>query len=143
MSARGFTLMEVVVVLLVLGIAAGAAVPAFRGAGAETPVDASTREVLTLLRSARRLAVDRTTSVTLMLEPATGRYWVSTTASDSLRADSLSLPPGTRLVAAAPRVRFAFERDGSASGEPIAVEGEGRRVPILLDRWSGDVRAAR
>lgn len=143
MKARGFTLVEVVVVIAILGIAAGAAVPALLRSDAGDPVDVSAREVVSLLRSARRAAVERSLPATVTIEPAGGRYWVEVGvpfAAESVSAGVIPLPSGVRLVGLENRARFVFDPTGAGHGAQLSVQGDGQ-VAITVDRWTGEVRA--
>ena len=54
---QGFTLIELVLVLLVLGIIAGIAIPSIRGLMDDTTLDEATQEVVNILKYARNLAI--------------------------------------------------------------------------------------
>ena len=61
----GFTLLEVLVVLILLGVGFGLAVPAF-----VTPQDGATDDVQRILSTARRAAVRRAEAITVSVGPA-------------------------------------------------------------------------
>lgn len=143
MSARGFTLVEVVVVIAILGIAAAAAAPALLGSDARDPLDVSAREVVSLLRSARRAAVERSVAVAVIVEPAGGRYWIEAgapTGADPVSTGVIPLASGVRLVSPVDRARFVFDPTGAGHGAPLALQGAGH-VAVTVDRWTGEIRA--
>jgi prepilin-type N-terminal cleavage/methylation domain-containing protein len=75
---RGWTLLEVVVVLLVLVLGALVAVPAFRGAGsnADDGLAQATRRLEVLFGLARDSAIRAGTPVTLLIDSVAGRLWL-------------------------------------------------------------------
>ena len=76
-ARRGFTLWELTMVLLVMGIAATLAAPAFARLGADkpgTPADA----MIGLLHDARKVAIDHNATATLRLDPKTLKYQLDT-----------------------------------------------------------------
>ena len=74
---RGVTLVEMVVVLAIVGIAAAAVAPAIRLSAPARDSLMEGRDVLTtLLTDARRRAIASAARVTLTIDPSTGRYWI-------------------------------------------------------------------
>jgi prepilin-type N-terminal cleavage/methylation domain-containing protein len=136
---HGFTLAEIIVVLALLGIVAAVAVPAFTRLDATDAATGAAGDVVRLLRAARRVALEHSTSATVVLEPASGRYWLamgdSAPGSDS---GTLALPAGVTL-GPAPRARFVFEPNGAAIGDSLLVRGPERAAFVTVDRWTGDV----
>lgn len=144
---RGFTLFETVVVLAVLAVAAALAAPAFArfGAGADGPDDAA-RALLDVLRASRRAAVERGVTVTVAVDPASGRY-----AADSAGAEGAGplgggvLPfdgPGAVRTAAA-RLRYTFRPSGAALADSAAVRTPTGGALVVVDPWTGDARVER
>jgi prepilin-type N-terminal cleavage/methylation domain-containing protein len=141
---RGFTLWEMAIVLLLLAVTAGIALPAFTRLGERDdthPADALTQ----LLRNARRMAVERGTNVRVVLDPESGHFRVDTlgvAGAGVIAEDTLALSTtGTRLEADAPRVRYLFRATGAAIADSIIVRGAGKAVVVLVDPWSGAPRA--
>jgi prepilin-type N-terminal cleavage/methylation domain-containing protein len=74
----GFTLLEIVIVLLVLAVATAAAVPAFRSLRDDdrSDIDIATLRVQMLFRLARDSAVRGGTLVTVLVDSASSRVWL-------------------------------------------------------------------
>jgi prepilin-type N-terminal cleavage/methylation domain-containing protein len=136
-NRRGVTLIELVVVIMLMAIVAGVAAPAFTSFDRRTPtgVDA----VVDLIRHARLTAVEQGRAVTLTIDPATARYWLD--APDT--TDVLALPQGVTLSAMQPRVHLRFAPTGGVDADPILVHEQNAVTPIVLDRWTGELRNAR
>lgn len=67
---QGFTLIELVLVLLVLGIIAGIAIPSIRGLMDDTMLDEAAQEVVNILRYARNLAIQENATRLVDFNPA-------------------------------------------------------------------------
>ena len=143
---RGFTLWELVMVLVVLAATLGVAVPAwvrFGAAGDDRPLDA----FLAVLRDARRAAIAHRAHVALVVDPETGR-WRADTLGD---AGAGPLAGGTLALAAAggfdtdsARLRWRFRPDGAAtaSEDTVRVRTADGAAMIVVDAWSGRARVA-
>ena len=140
----GFTLIEVVVVLVLLGVVASVTVPAFRNAASGGPRVEVTGEVLRLLEGARSTALDRATVTRLMLDPRSGSYRVE---ADSIgnrvtsREGRLTLPAGVALEGGPGWATACFTATGMAVADTITVVGPDGASRISVDRWSGVPRA--
>jgi len=137
---RGFTLVEVVVVIAILGITAAAVVPALARATTEDDLTRGARALGDVLDAARSRALERTRSVSVTLVPETGRYWVSAGA-EPLDSGILGLDPGVRLQSPAPRPSFRFDPLGTADGDSVLLVGPSGARALSLDRWTGALRA--
>lgn len=144
--SRGFTLVEVLVVLVILGIAAAVVVPALPRIVEEDPLARSAEDVTLLLRRARRTALERGAPVALTVDAESDRYWVEIYDQGEWRplvADEVVLSPSVSLTAEAGQARFVFRPNGSAQSDPLGVRDGGRGTAIAVDPWLGDARAAR
>jgi general secretion pathway protein H len=137
-SSGGFTLLEVVVVLVVLAVAGALAVPSFRPPPAETALDEGAGRVAALFRMARTEAVRQGVAVQVVLDSASARAWVD--VRDSAEAESLELPAGVTLHLPEARVLYRFDPGGGTNGGGVVVRGPGGGERFVhLDRWSGHV----
>jgi len=140
----GYTLVEIVVVLLILGVAAAAAAPAFSEARRSDEVESGAQEVAGLMQKARLTAVERGTTAVVIIDPATGRYWVDLEdGSDTRRLAEgvFRLAPNVGMRGNAPRLVYRFDPVGPASGEPLVIiGGPGRTSVVEVDPWTGDPR---
>ena len=123
-ASPGFTLLELVVVLAILGIAALVAVPAFTGAVPASPRDRGALEVARVLESARAAAV-RTGAV------ARARIVDGGTAVEG-PGGRVALEPGTRIEAAAGDLEVAFYPTGFASGGRWRLRAPGA-TPAMIE----------
>ena len=140
----GFTLIEVVVVLVLLGVVASVTVPAFRNAASGGPRVEVTGEVLRLLEGARSTALDRATVTRLMLDPRSGSYRIEADSVGyrvSILEGRLSLPAGARLESGAGWLVARFTPTGTSVTDTIAVAGPDGTTRISVDRWTGVPRA--
>jgi prepilin-type N-terminal cleavage/methylation domain-containing protein len=141
-ARRGFTLLEFVVVLAVMGIILAVTAPAFR-ARIDAPRDDAAGVILSLLQRARRTALETSHRSTVMIDPSTHRAWVTGRSAGGVVIDTamtLAIPSDARLVASLARVRFVFSPDGSAESDALLVDSPRGRERIDVDRASGDAR---
>lgn len=147
MRRSGFTLAEVLVALVVIGIVSAAVAPVLIRGARPHPADAAAAQVRDLLASARRVAVRRGASVDLELDTRNGRYQVRTGAAEEpqvvVTEGDLVLPQSVSYTPPAGLRRFTFDALGAGRGEPITVQGGGRSARVEIDRWTGEARATR
>jgi general secretion pathway protein H len=134
----GFTLAEMVVVLVVLGIAAVAVVPAVRPAAEPDDAAAGAARVAQALRALRGEALREGSTVTAVLDPAGGHLWRVDASGAAARP--LDLPTGAAIEAHSERITFRFHADGRVEGPPLRVRAGGRDVVLEYDRWTGRLR---
>lgn len=153
---RGFTLIELVVVLLLIAVATAVTVPAFLdGEPRQTDLDAATERISLLFRLARDSAVHSGMPVTVSIDSITGTAWLVTGADAQDAAtvsnvgrpagalhvtpgESLALPMSVRLELASARARFRFSPGGAAFGDTIVLRTNTGARAITLDPWTGD-----
>jgi Tfp pilus assembly protein FimT len=134
-----FTLTEILIVIVLLGLMAVVAVPALPHPPPTTPAVAAADTVASLLEGVRRRAIERGTTIDVLLDSATGHYWVRPRRGDTATEGILTLPPDV-TIGAPPRARFTFDPTGTASGDRITIfDGRGGAAPISVDTWTGEV----
>jgi Tfp pilus assembly protein FimT len=141
---RGFTLWELGLVLLLMSIATLVAIPAYTRLGAPDLDAGGPDELLRLLRASRKAAIAHGVTVTLLVDPETGRYRADSsgaTGTGPLAADTLALGRAHALDTELPRLRYVFRPTGAALGDTVRVRGRDGTVLVAVDAWSGEARA--
>jgi prepilin-type N-terminal cleavage/methylation domain-containing protein len=124
MQKPGFTILELVVVIIIVGIATTVAFPKMNEAIRHEAVRSARREVTTQLARAKGVAMQRSCRSTLQMRAATGRVWVESckvtgTTRDTVGAISaLASKYGVTVTTTADSVPFAPNSLGVA---PAAV----------------------
>ena len=149
----GHTLTEMLVALAILGVAAGAVVPALVGARSEGGVTRASRALAEVLHHSRARAADLGVVVTLVVDPGSGRAWIAEgddapLVEDSTAASLIAVLADARtagdVVTIAPdraRARWTFTPSGLAFGGPVLVHDATRSVIVGVNRWTGEVHA--
>jgi len=138
---RGFTLAEMLIVIVILGITAAAVVPAIARTVTVDEVTQVTRRIELILNAARTRALEQATSIAVTLAPESGRYWVRD-RDRVLDSGTIALDPGVTLWSTAVRPNVLFSSLGSAQGDSIFVRGPTGAAAIRLDPWTGVLHAA-
>ena len=142
MKRSGFTLIEMVLVLLIMGIVFAMVVPSLDSIGGDPEEGQPWKEVADLLRSSRNVALEHAVTVKLVLDPNTGRYRVDSTGARGagiVWEGELALGIAVALEADSARARFSFRPDGSAFADSLIVRGGGSATWMSLDPFSGEV----
>lgn len=144
---RGFTLLELLIVLAILGMAASVIVPNLSSIGARR-FDAQLREAAGLLNHARRMAVVEGHVTEVQLSVAADED----SGSMAERGDRISryrFDTGLELAwRQTPEDRpepeaditLRFFPEGGATGGDVLLQGERRRAVIRVDAFSGRVQ---
>lgn len=135
----GFTLIEVLVVLAILGLTAG--LVATRGPGRNAALDlrAASGEVARAMRLARTQAIAGNAPVPVVLDPAAAGYRVGDGPPRRLAA---GIDLSVVAVAGAGLPTILFTPDGSSSGGRVELAAAGRRVQVSVEWLTGRVVVA-
>lgn len=145
---RGYTLIEVVVVLLVIAVALAVGVPAI-GRGADgLRVRAEAAGVANFMRAAREQAVTRNRSYEVRVDSEAGVLMLIPSATGGTGGTGAGLVQSMRRVAAPVRIAadpplrrtVTFLPQGLSSGGTFRVEAPGPRVYVItVDAITGRV----
>lgn len=127
---NGFTLLEMIVVLVILGLALGLVISRGPMHSARLDAEATARDLTSALRLARGRAIAENRPVAVAL--AANFYRIEGSAAHRVPTD----------ITLAGNATIGFAPDGSSSGGTIAVQGPTSRLTIAVDWLTGRVRAA-
>ncbi len=141
-TPRGFTLVELLVVLLILSVLLIAAPIAFDRALPRLEVRANAREVADLLRDARGRAIRENLETTVLIDVAQRTYRMEDSGPEGRFADGIGV---TLKIAASERLdensgRIRFFPNGTSTGGGVSLERRGQTYKILVDWLYGRVR---
>jgi general secretion pathway protein H len=142
MSPRaGFTLVELLVVMAILALAAGMAMPMLTKPSDPVRLAASARDLIAALRVSRAAAIARNAEVVLMIDVERRTFESAVVPRRSLGADIAA-----RLTFAEPERQgrsgggFRFFPDGSVTGGAVRLALNGREARICVDWLTGEAR---
>jgi prepilin-type N-terminal cleavage/methylation domain-containing protein len=136
---RGFTLMEMAIVLAIMAISALLVAPALSRMGQGKPPGVG-EDVVKLLADARQIAIQRNETVTLRLDPVSGRYRADTvgiSGSGELGEGTMTLGAQEALVTDQPRLVYVFHPTGATLADTVLVRGAGAAALVSVDPWNG------
>lgn len=136
----GFSLIEVVVVLLILGIAGTVATPALMNRQS-TVLDAAVAELEEIIEDARTLALERGADVRLVIDRRSGGWWVVDDRSQvpPLHQGRLRRPFPAEESAANGRLTFRFTPAGWIAGNAIILPVDGHTWVLEANPWNGSL----
>ena len=140
-AERGFTLVEMMVVLAILALVLAVVPPLFSNSVSTATLRAAARDVASGLRVARSEAITFNKEVRFRLDLETGSFTIGE------QETAVSLPPEVVVVmftatseildGRAGAIRFFT--DGSSTGGGITLTAEDRKYEILVDWLTGRV----
>jgi general secretion pathway protein H len=139
----GFTLLEMVLVLLIMGIVFAMVIPSMSSMGSDPEEGQSWKELADLLRSSRVLALENGVTVKLMLDPQSGAYRVDSTGARGagiVREGQIEVGLNMSIYADSARARFSFRPDGSAFSDSLIMRASGYATKISVDPFTGEVK---
>lgn len=140
-SNAGFTLLELLVVLVLMALMTGLAIPLISAGTPGAQIKAATRELLVGLRQAREQAIVTRQPATLTINVDDRRFQIS----GNKRAFQLpgKLQIGLFVAAVEDNGKlgsFVFYPDGSSTGGRVAVSLDGQTNTIDVDWLTGVAR---
>jgi general secretion pathway protein H len=143
-TQRGFTLIEMLVVLTIAALLVGLALPRLTGAQEKARLRTAAHQVATALRITRSLAMTRGRTEAFILDTANGAFEAGPTAPPG------RLPSGVRLALVtvtadqdnANQGRIQFFADGSSTGGGVLLAAGKTRSQVLVDWLTGRVSVA-
>lgn len=141
-SHRGFSLLEVILVLGLIGLLAGLAWPSVAALQQRQGLDQACRDVTSVVQTARRLALQSQAAVRVEVN----RQGTSTTVWVTVGPEVVQkqLPSGVRFPANQSEVLWTCHRDGRIEGGTIRLQDEsGQAVWIDCHPLSGTVSIQR
>jgi prepilin-type N-terminal cleavage/methylation domain-containing protein len=137
-GSAGFTLAEVIIVVLILSVMAAIVAPSFLGSLNQKRMNQATSNLLNLLRYARQKAVVEQESKTVVIDIDKGNYWMVHLVKDrkgrvkgSKKYYANGVPKGHRITSVykpkldqsytSDEVRIVFYPDGTAESVRILV----------------------
>lgn len=144
LATPGFTLLELMVVLVIAGLMLALVPPLFSGTVSSMKARGSARDLAVVLREARSLAVIRNNEQRVHLDLETPRYRAGSGKPRALpegmamRIEQVTGPGQTGIK----RHTIRFFPDGSSSGERITLSGGKRIYHLQLDWLTGSVSVA-
>lgn len=140
-SQRGFTLIEVIVVLALLALVMAMVVPMLSGAQSKADTQAAARDVAAALRSTRNLAMIRGHSEIFLVDTASGAFRAGTGIA------ARRVPGGVQLLLVTATQEqlddkvggIRFFADGSSTGGGVQLTKGNSRDAVLVDWLTGRV----
>ena len=141
LSARGFTLLELVVTLMVLAVAVALVAPSIGRSTEAIRVRAEVARFAALLRHAREQAITTQSVHAFVVDPAAHR--VRVVAGDEVR-ETRALPEDMIVEAdPPPALSVRFDPEGTSTGGDFHLATGTARYRVTIDRLTGRVRTER
>ena len=140
MRRRGFTLIELLVVMAVIGILLTIATPIFRRALPGAELESSSREIASVLREARSLAIRTNQETGVVFDVEALSFAFAGGARQQLGGRitlALTTAASEQVSDSAGGIRFF--PDGTSTGGRITVSGANRVRFIVVDWLTGNV----
>ena len=140
-TASGFTLLEIMVVMVIAGLMIALVPPLFSSAVSGTKLKGSARDLAIVLRETRSKAIIHNTEQLVHLDLKEPRYRVGNGKIQALPENvgmAVEVVTGARIEETAKHV-LRFFPDGSSSGELITLSGGNRAYYLQLNWLTGSI----
>jgi general secretion pathway protein H len=138
---RGFTLLEILVVLTLIGLIAAVTIPTFSGGVSTTALKSAAREIAAGLRLARGQAIAQRTEATLELDVAARAFRVlpDPRVHELPREIEIKLYTAQRDLVSDQVGAVRFYPDGGSNGGRITLAAGERKFDVDIDWLTGRV----
>jgi prepilin-type N-terminal cleavage/methylation domain-containing protein len=141
---RGFTIIELVVVLVLISIVSAVVVPAILNAMHPDSISTLTEPIVSLLRFAQRTAAQQDQRVTVTIDPSTNNFQAQTVGDGLTRASgTLALPAQAHFLTDSARLQVVFNPTGGVIADSLIVSDPQNVAVIRIDPWSGAIDVVR
>lgn len=140
-TASGFTLLEIMVVMVIAGLMIALVPPLFSSAVSGTKLKGSARDLAIVLRETRSKAIIHNSEQLVHLDLKEPRYRVGKGKIQALPENvdmAVEVVTGARIEETAKHV-LRFFPDGSSSGELITLSGGNRAYYLQLNWLTGSI----
>ena len=137
----GFTLVEMLVVLVILAVTATFAVPLLWGGSGSERLATASSELATALRVTRSAAITNNRQTTLTIDVDRRRFGSTAVPERSFAPNieaKLTFASGIRSVTS--EGGFRFFPDGSSTGGDVTLSLRGKQAKLCVDWLTGTVR---
>jgi len=141
-AAAGFSLLELIIVLILLGLASALVAPSFTGGFSGLQLETSTRDVITLMRHARSQAIAKQHVFRVVVgedDPLSLKYFLTNDFGETLK--ERTLPKGFRFQVPEDRqlpLTVSFYPNGRSSGAVLGIKNkQGKTNSIAVDVVTG------
>jgi general secretion pathway protein H len=140
-SAEGFTLLEMLVVIVILALATAVAMPILARPSDGVRLQATARDLINALRLTRAMAIARNAEVALTIDVDKRTF-----ASAAVRTQSFGPDIAAELTFAEPERAarstggFRFFPDGSSSGGDVRLRLRGSEAKICVNWLTGEAQ---
>jgi general secretion pathway protein H len=139
---RGFTLLEVLVVLFIVALAVSLAAPSITRSTDLIKARAEVASVLALLRFAREQAITLHQQESVVIDPVERRVALVAPGGEVRRSRVFS-PKWTIEAEPSTHLSVSFEPEGSSSGGDFRFTANGVTYRVTVEPMTGRVRSAR
>jgi len=136
----GFTLLELLIVLAILGLTAGMAVPMFAQAMPDIQARAAARDVAAMMRAARSLAITGNREVAVAVDLDRRTVDLAGERSEAIaKGIALDLYTAEEELIGRRAGRIRFYPDGTSTGGRVRLSTATRTYDVRVDWISGGV----